>query len=238
MLEEIKKFLNTKAGYKIKLAAAIIFFVKVLMYIAAVVSIPIFLYFIKYISLLSQNDNFYKSLTALILKFFSEDGYNLKTDIAVNLMFIWWMVIALIVMICVYIIYVLVTFYVFRKVKAYFTPKMFYLECSQGWKGELKFIAVWVALYALLSLFTRGVLGLSDHTCNLLNIFLYQPLIFYFLLSKEVFGNKIKEKNQKTKKSKNIPDNKIEGESKKDINDQQEKKTDSVRKSKKISSKQ
>ena len=117
------------------------------------VSIPIFLYFIKYISLLSQNDNFYKSLLLhYFLKFFSEDGYNLKTDIAVNLMFIWWMVIALVVIICVYIIYVLVTFYVFRKVKAYFTPKMFYLESSQGWKGELKFTAVWVALYALLSL--------------------------------------------------------------------------------------
>ena len=202
MLEELKKFLNTKAGYIIKLSLAIIFFVKVIMYIAAIVSIPIYFYFIKSIFKFSQNDNFYESIASLIMRFFSEDGHHLKTDTAVSLLYIWWVLIALIVIICVYIIYVLVSFYVFRKVNAYFTPKMFYLECSKGWKGELKFIAAWVMLYGLLSFCTRAILGFPDSLTNILNIFLYQPLIFYFLLSKEVFGNKIKEKNKKTEKSK------------------------------------
>ena len=87
MLGKIKELLNTKHAASFFMMLAIFFVVKVVVYVAAIMSLPVFLYFIKTAYTISNNEEFYQFFKNTALKYFSEDGDNFKIESAIFFLF-------------------------------------------------------------------------------------------------------------------------------------------------------
>ena len=199
MLSKIKKLFNTKCAAQFFMMLTIIFVVKIIVCVAAIMSLPTFLYFIKYAYIISESEEFFQFITNKALKYFSENGDNLRIELAIPLLILFTVSLVTAILICVFLIQFAFCFIAFKSVKKYFTFRDFYLESTKGFKGEVKFIAFWVFLYGMCSIVTR-ILGVPDKLCMQLTVYLYQPAIFYLLISKGCFGCKIKKRSRSVKR--------------------------------------
>ena len=193
MLSKIKELFNTKYTASLFMVLAIIFVVKVIVDVAAIMSLPTFLYFIKYSYIILESEEFYQFITNKMLKYFSENGDNLRIELAISVLILLTVSLITSILICVFLIQFVFCFIAFKSVKKYFTFRDFYLESTKGFKGEVKFIAFWIFLYGMCSIVTR-ILGVPDKLCMQLTMYLYQPAVFYLLISKGCFGCKIKKR--------------------------------------------
>ncbi len=199
MLSKIKELFNTKYTASFFMVLAIIFVVKVIVDVAAIMSLPTFLYFIKYSYIILESEEFYQFITNKMLKYFSENGDNLRIELAISVLILLTVSLVTSILICVFLIQFVFCFIAFKSVKKYFTFRDFYLESTKGFKGEAKFIAFWIVLYGMCSIVTR-ILGVPDKLCMQLTMYLYQPAVFYLLISKGCFGCKIKKRSRSIKR--------------------------------------
>ena len=177
---------------------AIFFVVKMVVYVAAIMSLPVFFYFIKNAYIISNNEEFYQFLKNTALKYFSEDGDNFKIESAIFFLILFKVSLVTAILVCVFLIQFVFCFIVFKSVKKYFTFRDFYLESTKGLKGEIKFIALWIFLYRLCTFLTK-ISGFESKLYMQL-VYLYQAGIFYLLITKECFGCKIKKRSRSIKR--------------------------------------
>ena len=198
MLGKIKELLNTKHAASFFMMLAIFFVVKVVVYVAAIISLPVFLYFIKTAYTISNNEEFYQFFKNTALKYFSEDGDNFKIESAIFFLILFKVSLVTAIFVCVFFIQFIFCFIVFKSIKKYFTFRDFYLESTKGLKGEIKFIALWIFLYGLCTFLTK-ISGFESKLYMQL-VYFYQAGIFYLLINKGCFGCKIKKRSRSIKR--------------------------------------
>ena len=131
MLGKIKELLNTKHAASFFMMLAIFFVVKVVVYVAAIMSLPVFLYFIKTAYTISNNEEFYQFFKNTALKYFSEDGDNFKIESAIFFLILFKVSLVTAIFVCVFFIQFIFCFIVFKSIKKYFTFRDFYLDLIQ-----------------------------------------------------------------------------------------------------------
>jgi hypothetical protein len=98
---------------------------------------------------------------------------------------------------CIYIITCICYLVVFKSVTRIITFKKFKLETSHGLMNDINFIATWVVLYSLLNMLMKACV-VSDFLYQILSIF-SQSVVFYFMISNNFFGYKIKKRSRSIK---------------------------------------